>query len=273
MVRHQVTFLASFAFVVCAPSLHAQFDLFVAQVADGAGFFSQIAVNNPGSGDVSCTFSTFDDAGNPLELVYDSGSPAAVSRVRRTKPLASATAPASSINISIPPGATALVSTSGQGDGTSTALAGSGELNCSAFVIGGVTYWYARGSDVLTGIGVPAVNTTTAFRVDGGNRATGFAFYNPSQANTLQLTVEAFDGSTGAMAGSVHIAIPPNGHIAFNAGDKISLASDFFGSFRVPSNGQQFVPLALGVADTNSNVGGFLLFSIPSFSGQIVGID
>jgi hypothetical protein len=281
-VRFHITFVACLASLLGGASrLSAQFDTFMAHVADGGGFFSQISVYNPGTSDVSCTFSTFDDGGNPLELVYATTSTGSAPSFRAHSALsyrAHAKAATSSAQSSVPftvlAGGTATFETTGQGDGSSTALAGGAELNCSNLVIGGVTYWLTDGSELLTGIGVPATNTTTAFRVDGGNVSTGFAFYNPAQANQLKLTVEAYDGATGDLADSVDLLIAPNGHFAFNAQDQMPhLPSDFYGSFRVPSNGQQFVPLALGVANTKANSAGFLIYSIPTFSGVIVGLD
>ncbi len=272
--RFRTTFAACLLFLLGgAPRLSAQFDLFVAQIADGAGFFSEISVHNPGPSDTSCTFSTFDDGGNPLALIYDSGtaSPASL-RTRHHAVKAAATSPVSSVNFTVPAEGTTTLDTSGLGDGGTTALIGGAELNCASFVIGGVTYWLTSGSEMVTGIGVPAINTTTAFRVVGGNEFTAFAFYNPG--NALALRLDAYDGDTGALVDSVIISIPPGGHIAFNARDQLTnLPSGFYGSFRVPTNGQQFVPLALGVASTNANEAGFLLYTIASLSGEIVGID
>jgi hypothetical protein len=276
-VRFRITCVACLVFALGgAPQLRAQFDLYIAHVADGAGFFSQISVNNPnGNSDVTCTFSTFDGHGNPLNLVYAS-DPRAAAAFRRThagtKP--AATAPQSSVAIDVPAGGTTQVETSGDGDGMGNVLQGGAELNCSGFVIGGVTYWYTIGGDLVTGIGVPATDTTTAFRVDGGNEHTAFAFYNPSQVNTLQVSVQAYDGATGNLVDQVLFMILPNGHYAFNATDALrALPSPFFGSFRVPPNGQQFVPLALGVANTSANAAGYVLFTTPSLSGTIEGID
>jgi len=278
-VRFHIVFAACLASVLGGASrLSAQFDTYIAHVADGGGFFSEISVNNPGTSDVSCTFSTFDDAGNPLELVYGATSTGSAPLFRAHSALSSrahakaATSSAqSSVPFTVPAGGTATFQTTGQGDGSSTAVSGGAELNCSAFVIGGVTYWLTDGSgELVTGIGVPATNTTTAFQVDGGNASTGFAFFNPSQINQLKLTVEAFDGGTGSMVDSVDLTIAANGHFAFNAQTQMSnLPSDFYGSFSVPSNGQQFVPLALGVADTKANSAGFLIYLVPSFSGVI----
>jgi len=53
----------------------------------------------------------------------------------------------------------------------------------------------------------------------------------------------------------------------------LTLPSGFYGSFFVPSNGQQFVPLALGVTDTNANVAGFVLYTPPSLSGPASALD
>jgi hypothetical protein len=230
-VRFHITFVACLASLLGGASrLSAQFDTYIAHVADGGGFFSQISVNNPGTSDVSCTFSTYDDAGSPLELVYGTTSVGSAPLFRAHSALSSrahakaATSSAqSSVPFTVPAGGTATFQTTGQGDGSSTALAGGAELNCSAFVIGGVTYWLTDGSgELVTGIGVPATNTTTAFQVDGGNASTGFAFFNPSQINQLKLTVEAFDGDTGKMVDSVDLTINANGHFAFNAQTQMS---------------------------------------------------
>ncbi len=256
-----------------APPLKAQFVQYIAHIADGAGWFSEIAVNNPGSSPVGCMFSTFDDEGNPLALSYDSDPGAGPTARAHPRAKAAISLALDSVSLSIPAGGTATLDTSGLGDGSANPLEGSAQLECSAVVIGGVTYWYTIGSDLVTGIGVPAANTTTAFWVDGGNTSTAFAFYNPSQANTLQLTVYAYDGATGALVGTAQISVPPNGHIAFNALDQFtSLPSDFSGSFNVPGNGQPFVALALGVASTSANAAGYVLFTIPSLSGVITGV-
>jgi hypothetical protein len=280
-VRLHVTFVACLASLLGgATRLSAQFDTFIAHMADGGGFFSEISVYNPGTSGVSCTFSTFDDGGGPLDLVYAATSIGSAPSFRAHSALSyrahtkATSSSQSSVPFTVPAGGTATFQTTGEGDGSSTALAGGAELNCSNLVIGGVTYWLTDGSELVTGIGVPATNTTTAFRVDGGNADTGFAFYNPSQVNELHLTVEAYDGDTGALIDSVDLTIPPNGHFAFNAQTQMpNLPSDFYGSFRVPSNGQQFVPLALGVANTKANSAGFLIYSLPTLSGVIVGID
>jgi hypothetical protein len=272
-VRFHIPFVACLAsFLGGAPRLSAQFDLYVAHVADGAGYFSQVSVYNPGSSAVTCTFTTFDDQGNLLDLVYAS-DPGAAAAFRRkhsgAKP--AATAPESSVSIPVPAGGTTQVETSGDGKGN--VLQGAAELNCSAFVIGGVTYWYTVGGDLVTGIGVPAANTTTEFRVDGGNEHTAFAIYNPSQANILNLNVEAYDDTGENQFGPVDLEIDPNGHYAFNANTVLTtLPSGFYGSFQLTTNGQQFVPLALGVATTAGNAGGFLLYTIASFSGVVVGL-
>ncbi len=276
-VRFHITFVACLASLLGgAPRLSAQVDLYIAHIADGGGFFSQISVYNPAtSGTASCTFSTFNDTGNLLNLVYATSRAGSVASFRARAKVAATNPPQSSYTFTVPFGQTATFSTSGLGDGSSTPLSGGAELNCSSFVIGGVTYWYTTTEgDRITGIGVPAVNTTTAFLVDGGNQSTAFAFYNPSVLNTLQLTVEAYDGGTGIMVDSADITVAPNGHISFNAIDKLpNLPSDFYGSFRIPSNGQQFVPLVLGVAITNANTAGYVLYTIPSLSGEVVGID
>ena len=281
-VRFHITFAAGLALILgAAPRASAQVDLFIAQIVDGglytanSSFFTDISVYNPGGNTTSCTFSTFDNAGNPLDLVYVTPSAAATASARRrTRPVPkSATAPASSLQFTIPPEGTTTLETSGGGDGSNTALEGGAELNCSDFVIGGATYWLATSSDIVTGIGVPAVDPTTAFRVAGGNESTAFAFYNPSQANSLDLTIEAYDGDTGALVDSATMTVDPNGHTAFNANQVLSLPSPFYGSFRVPDNGQQFVPLVLGVTNTNANDVGFTLYTIPSLSGAISGID
>jgi hypothetical protein len=256
-----------------APQLRAQFVQYIAHVADGAGWFSELAVNNPGGSAVACTFSTFDDNGGPLGLSYSSPDPGPAPSARaHTRAKAATSFAVDSVSLGIPAGGTSILDTSGFGDGSANPLEGSAQLACSASVVGGVTYWYTIGSDLVTGIGVPAADMTTAFRVDGGNASTAFAFYNPSQTDTLQLTVQAYDAS-GKPVGSADLSVPPNGHTAFNAVDQIaSLPADFSGSFNVPSNGQQFVPLALGVANTNANAAGYVLFTIPSLSGVISGI-
>ncbi len=263
-------------FVVCfvsllggVPQVKAQFDLYIAHVADGAGWFSEITVNNPGSSTVACMFSTFDDQGNPLGLGYGS-NPAAPTAHAHPLAKAATSLAVDSVSLFIQPGSTATLDTSGEGDGSANPLQGAAVLNCSAFVIGGVTYWLTSGKDLITGIGVPAANTTTAFQVIGGNASTAFAIYNPSQANILSLSVEAIDGATGNLDSSINIEIPANGHYAFNAINELpSLSPDFAGSFSLSASGQQFVPLALGVADTSTNPAGFLLFAMAGFSGQI----
>lgn len=269
-MKVRLTFVSCFVFLLGGvPQVKAQFDLYIAHIADGAGWFSEIAVNNPGSSTVACTFSTFDDQGNPLALGYGSNPAAPTARAHPAAKAATSLA-VDSVSLSIQPGTTTSLDTSGAGDGSANPLEGAAELNCSAFVIGGVTYWLTSGSDVVTGIGVPAANTTTAFWVDGGNASTAFAIYNPSQVNILSLSVEALDGATGNLDSSISIEIPANGHYAFNAVNELpSLPSNFFGSFHLSTSGQQFVPLALGVATTNANVAGYELFTLPSFSGTI----
>jgi hypothetical protein len=275
-VRFHITFVACLVFALGgAPQLRAQFDLYIAHVADGGGWFSQLSVNNPNlSSPVACTFTTFDGQGNPLALGYSSTKPGAAPAAR-THPRAKAetSLAVDSVTLSIPPGGTATVQTSGDGDGTANPLQGGAELNCSALVIGGVTYWYTIGGDLVTGIGVPATDTTTVFRAVGGNENTAFAVYNPS-TNQLSLTVEAFDATGANSYGPVNLEIDPNGHYAFNANTVLTtLPSGFYGSFRFTSGGQQFVPLALGVAITSTNAAGYVLYTIPSSPSVIVGID
>lgn len=86
------------------------------------------------------------------------------------------------------------------------------------------------------------------------------------------MTVEAFDDTGANEYGPVTLVINPNGHYAFNANKVLTLPSGFSGSFRLNS-AQQFVALALGVQSTTTNVAGYVLYTIPSLSGAIAGID
>ena len=274
-VRFHITFVACLAsFLGGAPRLSAQFDLYIAHVADGAGWFSEVAVGNPGTSTVTCTFTTFDGQGNPLALGYILANPGAAPTARtRSRAKAATSLPVDSVSLSIPAGGTASLKTSGAGDGTANPLQGGAELNCSALVIGGVTYWYTIGGDLVTGIGVPATDTTTVFRAVGGNENTAFSVYNPS-TNLLNLNVEAYDDTGANLYGPVSLLIDPNGHYAFNANAVLTtLPSGFYGSFRFTSSGQQFVPLALGVAITSTNAAGYVLYTIPSSTSVIAGID
>jgi len=275
-VRFHVTFVVCFASLLGGTRrLAAQVDLFIAHVADGGGFFTQVSVHNPGINTAACTFSTFDGQGNPLDLVYDATAADSTALVRhRSRAIpASTAAPASSVKFSVDPLATFTTETTGAGGPNGEVLQGGAELSCDNTVIGGVTYWLTTTEgELITGIGVPAASPTTFFRAVGGNYNTGFAVYNTSN----QLggpTVEAFDDTGANEYGPVSLVIDPNGHYAFNAYQVLTtLPKDFSGSFRLNS-GQPFVAVALGVQNTTANEAGFVLYTIPSLSGAISGID
>jgi hypothetical protein len=275
-VRFHVTFVACFASLLGGtPRLAAQVDLFIAHVADGGGFFTQVSVHNPGINTAACTFSTFDGQGNPLDLVYDAtpaDSTASVHHRSRAIPAATAV-PASSVQFNVDPLGTFTTETAGVGDGKGNVLQGGAELSCNNTVIGGATYWLTSSEgEFVTGIGVPAASPTTFFRAVGGNENTAFAVYNLS-TDIGGVTVEAFDDTGANSYGPVTLEIDPNGHYAFNANTVLTtLPSGFSGSFRLNS-GQQFVAVALGVQSTTANEAGYVLYTIPSLSGKIAGID
>jgi hypothetical protein len=159
-----------------ASQLRAQFDLYVAHVADGGGYFTQVSVHNPGINTAACTFSTFDGQGNPLNLVYGTAaanSTAAVHHRSHAIPAATA-APASSVQFSVDPLGTFTMETTGAGGPNGEILQGGAALSCDNTVIGGATYWLtASGGEYITGIGVPAASPTTFFRAVGGKREFG----------------------------------------------------------------------------------------------------
>lgn len=289
-MKVRLTLVACLVFVLGgAPRLAAQVDLYIAHVADGPvpggfNYLTQVSVHNPGINAASCTFSTFDGQGNPLDLVYDATaadstppvwdySHAKASVPHRSHPVPAATAaPASSVKFTVNPLATFTTETTGAGGANGELLQGGAELSCDNTVIGGVTYWLTSGSEFVTGIGVPAASPTTFFRAVGGNYNTAFAVYNTSN-QIGGVTVEAFDDTGANEYGPVTLVIDPNGHYAFNAYQVLTtLPTDFSGSFRLNS-GQQFVAVALGVQSTTANEAGYVLYTIPSLSGAIAGID
>ena len=277
-------FRVHFAFAVCLASLlagavrlGAQVDLYIAHVADGGGYFSEVSVHNPGNNTAACTFSTFDGQGNPLDLVYDAVAPDSSAAVRRRLHAvpAAVSAPSSSIQFSVDPLATYTVDTNGAGGPNGEILQGGAELSCNNTVVGGVTYWLTTSAgEIITGIGVPAASPTTYFRAVGGNYNTGFAIYNTSTSTNF-VTIEAFDDTGANSYGPSSVGIDPGGHYAFNANASdvnLGLPSDFTGSFRLNS-GQQFVAVALGVQSTTTNEAGFTLYTLPTAIGPISGID
>ena len=118
-VRFHITCVACLVLVLGGASqLRAQFDLYVAHVADGGGYFTQVSVHNPGINTAACTFSTFDGQGNPLNLVYGTAaanSTAAVHHRSHAIPAATA-APASSVQFSVDPLGTFTMETTGGSD-------------------------------------------------------------------------------------------------------------------------------------------------------------
>jgi len=278
-MKVRLTLLAGLVSVLGgAAQLRAQVNLYIAHVADGAGWFSAVAVHNPDFNNTAkCTFSTFDDQGNPLDLVYDATGADSTASVRhRSHAIPAATAaPASSVQFTVNPGGTFTTETTGAGGPNGGLLQGGAELSCNGTVIGGVTYWLTNSAgEIITGIGVPATSPSTYFRAVGGNYNTGFAIYNTSTSTNF-VTIEAFDDTGANSYGPTSVGIDPGGHYAFNANASdvnLGLPADFSGSFRLNS-GQQFVAVALGVQSTTTNEAGFTLYTIPTAIGPISGID
>jgi len=275
--RLHLTFPVCLACVLAAaPELAAQNQLsYIAHVADGGGFFTQVSVHNPGFNAADCTFSTFDDQGNALDLVYDTAAAASrASLGHRSHAIPAAITSASSVSFTVNPLATFTTATTGAGGTNGEVLQGGAALSCNNTVIGGATYWLTSGSEFVTGIGVPAVSPTTFFRAAGGNYNTAFAIYNTSTSTNF-VTIEAFDDTGANEYGPSSVGIEPGGHYAFNANASdvnLGLPSDFSGSFKLNS-GQQFVAIALGVQSTTTNEAGFTLYTIPTAIGPISGID
>lgn len=266
-VRFHVTLISCLAsFLGGAPRLAAQNDLYIAHVADGGGFFTQVAVHNPGVNPADCTFSTFDDQGNPLGLVYATAASVAASIRHHSHPIAAAATPANSITFTVDPYATVTTETTGDGGADGAVLQGGAVLSCSSPVIGGATYWLTNSAgDIVTGIGVPAASPTTFFRVVGGNQNTAFAVFNLSNS-IADVTIEAFDDTGANSYGPTVLEIDPNGHYAFNANApdvNLNLPANFSGSFRLNS-AQQFVALGFGVQPTNTNEAGYVLYTLPA---------
>ena len=278
-VRFHVTFIACLVLALGGTSpLRAQVDLYIAHVADGGGYFTQVSVHNPGGNNAAnCTFSTFDDQGNPLDLVYDATAADATASVhRRSGAIPADATPASSLKFSVIPFATFTTETNGAGGANGAILQGGAELSCDNTVIGGATYWLTTSAgEIVTGIGVPATaSSTTFFRAIGGNYNTAFAIFNSTNSTNF-VTIEAFDDTGANSYGPTSVGIDANGHYAFNANASdvnLGLPSDFSGSFRLNS-GQGFVAIALGVQSTTTNEAGYVLFTIPTQSGPISGID
>lgn len=266
----RLTFFACLVSVLGGMSqLNAQVDLYIAHVADGGGFYTEVAVHNPGNNAADCTLSTFDDQGNPLPLVYDATTADATASVHRhSRAIPAAATPASSITFTVNPFATFTTATTGAGGANGAVLQGGAIVSCNNPVIGGATYWLTNSAgDIVTGIGVPAAAPTTFFRVVGGNYNTAFAIFNSS--NTIAgVTVEAFDDTGANSYGPTILEIDPNGHYAFNANASdvnLGLPSNFSGTFRLNS-GQQFVGLGFGVQATNTNPAGYVLYTLPAVS-------
>lgn len=266
-LRFRVTFVACAVSALCgAPRLVAQ-DLFIAHVADGGGFYTEVAFHNPGNNAADCTLSTFDDQGNPLALVYDATAADATASVHRhSRAIRAAATPVSSITFTVNPFATFTTATTGAGGANGEVLQGGAIVSCNNPVIGGATYWLRDSNgDIVTGIGVPAAAPTTFFRVVGGNYDTAFAIFNPSNS-IAGVTIEAFDDTGANSYGPTTIEIDPNGHYAFNANASdvnLNLPLDFSGSFRL-NGGQQFVALGFGVQFTSTNEAGYVLYTLPA---------
>ncbi|MGA3019207.1 MAG: hypothetical protein ABSF62_18950 [Bryobacteraceae bacterium] len=194
----------------------------LAHVASGGGWQTIFTVVNTGTASANATLSFFADDGSRLSLPL-------------SFPQTSTTATETSVNHTIPAGATLVIGTQGQPSGAS--VTGSAQLSTNGSV-SGFAIFQNSGQEAVVPLEVSSANSYILAFDNTGSLLTGVAVANSSaQPAAVPATLR---DDTGATLATTTISLPGNGHSSQMLTTWFPTAANIRGTleFDTPSGGQ-----------------------------------
>ena len=206
--------LAGFSLQLQIPSANAGAIYYFSDFAFAGGFQMTLTYVNYSPQTVTCSTAFYSDAGTPLRIPFSSGTVAS-----RTDTLQ----PGQSIHDQTIASLTAPVTE------------GWAQTTCTGFVQASMLYRLYQSGNPVSEASVNAEAASTTEFATFAQTATGVAYANPSQTQSVTITFAVYN-ATGAKLASKPITLGPLAHGSANLGPLLGL-SNFTGFVKITSTG------------------------------------